>query len=218
MTFSALQDRLLPSVSSLSALEISLAMFPLRETFVSDHLIPHKRFERRILQNVLADYDIDLSRVVAPFPKEHVLQAIIKLPFKTLFHSLGLSWHANTVARAALQTKNEAQIQLRDFTRDEIRFALKFRGKGCPDEAAHLSKEQIFEDGKSCFAAWIADIPSDTRQLLIYACESDGIGLPSIEPMPLAESDARSTLCSEWCEHRMAILVEEVPEEEREET
>jgi len=202
MTFSALQDRLLPSVSSLSALEISLAMFPLRETFVSDHLIPHKRFERRILQNVLADYDIDLSRVVAPFPKEHVLQAIIKLPFKS----------------AALQTKNEAQIQLRDFTRDEIRFALKFRGKGCPDEAAHLSKEQIFEDGKSCFAAWIADIPSDTRQLLIYACESDGIGLPSIEPMPLAESDARSTLCSEWCEHRMAILVEEVPEEEREET
>lgn len=192
-------------------------MFPLREAFVSEHLIPHKRFERRILQSVLADYDIDLSRDTVPFPKEHILQTIIRMPLKTIFNSIGLSWNADTVARAALQNKNDAQMPLRDFMRDEIRFALNFRCKGSLHKDAQLNKAQILEDGKQCFAAWIADIPSDTRQLVIYACESDGFGLPSIEPMSLAESRARSAFCAEWCEHRMAILAEDVPEEEPEE-
>ena len=216
MTFSPLQNKLLPAVSSISTSEILVALFPLEKSFVTDHVVHNPRFERRILEHVMAEYDIDLSQPAQPFEKEHILQAILSLPKRTIFESLGLSWNANLVARHAFRTSQGGPSFLAQFSRDEIRFALKFRAARNASQDELTDPDGIIRDGLLCFAAWISDVPEDVRQLIAYACEAQSLSIPELGTMPAAELESRSAFCADWCEQRMAIHVAEQEEDAEE--
>ena len=212
MNLSPLQKKLLPSISTLPATEVAVALFPLSENFVTNHLVPHERFKERILQRVLANHGVDLEEHTASFEKEHALQTITGAPLKTLIRSLGLSWNADAVARMALGPKDDSNNLLTRFTHDDMRFALKFRGRGSADDDADdnvpADEGAIINDGMRCFAAWTSDIPDDVRRLLKYQCEAQDMAWPEIRFMAPAAVTSYAAFCVDWCEHRMAIKTE----------
>ena len=213
MTFSPLQNKLLPAINTISVSEIWLALFPLQKSFVAEHVAHNARFEKRILEYVMAEYDVDLSQPAVPFEKEHILQAILSMPKRTMFESLGLSWNANLVAHNAFRTSRRGPAQLANFSRDEIRFALKFRSTREASLTKLPDKASITHDGLLCFAAWITDVPEGARQLIAYACEAKLLAIPDISAMSASEANARSDLCAHWCEERILLQSTDVVED-----
>lgn len=216
MTFSPLQNKLLPAIKSISTTEILVALFPLEKSFVMDHVVHNPRFERRILEHVMAEYDIDLSQSAKPFEKEHILQAILSLPKRTISESLGLSWNADLIARHAFRTPQGGPSFLSQFSRDEIRFALRFRAQSTASSAELTHPDDIATDGLLCFATWISDVPENVQQLIAYAFESQSLCIPETSTMPTLEFEKRSAFCADWCEQRMGIHVPELEEDAKE--
>lgn len=208
MNLSPLQKTLLPPMSTLPTTEIAVALFPLSETFVSKRLVPHDRFKERILLSVLSNHGVDLEEHATSFEKEHVLQTIAGAPLKTVIRSIGLSWNADAIARLALGVKTDGNYLLTRFTHDDIRFALKFRGKGNTEGTAPADEDAIISDGMRCFAAWTADIPDDLRRLLKYLCETQEMAWPEIRFMAPAAVTSYAAFCADWSEHRMSIHTE----------
>jgi len=164
----------------------------------------------------MAEYDVDLSGPVVPFDKEHILQAILSIPKRTIFQSLGLSWNAELVARNALRASKDGPSPLAEFSRDEIRFALKFRSNTKGNARELPDVEGITRDGLLCFATWIADIPEDVRLLIAYACEAKSLSIPDIREMPQEEAESRNDLCMRWCEQRMVLQAADQAEDVQE--
>jgi hypothetical protein len=205
MKLSPLQKKLLPEVTSIPTYETAVALFPLREAFVSEHLLPHPRFKSQILSCILAEYDVDLTGSAKPFDKEHLLQALLNSPLPEIIQGLGIAWNADAVAKVALQDDDAAREFLVGISRKEIQFALSFRRlKTTAQFDTVLDASTVEKDGLLCFASWISDIPPATHRLIEYACAREGFSFPSLERVSQNALEARQSMASRWCEQHIA--------------
>lgn len=216
LNLTPLQSRLLPEVSDISTLELEIAFFPLTESYLSAEVLPHPRFKKRILQAVLADWEVDLTASAVQFEKEHILQAILKLPPKLMFLSLGLSWCANVLALEAFRGQDGRPGRLHDFPTNEVSFALRLRNLACTKMATLPDLNAIRQEGLLCFCAWSADIPNSVQRLIEYSFGTEAIELPEHSGIPEDEREERIALCGAWCEMRMTELAHEADDEDAE--
>ncbi|MEP2783351.1 MAG: hypothetical protein ABJO67_03545 [Pseudoruegeria sp.] len=221
MILSPLQKKLLPDLADIPNYELAVALFPLRDTFVAEHLLPHPRFKRQILERILAEHNVDLTRSAVPFDKEHILQAILNEPLAKIFRGLGLSWNASTVAACALKDENNTRAYLASLPREEVQSALSFRtAHNIYPATTSLDGRKVETDGLLCFVTWLTDIPQDTINLIDYACVNAGFEFPKLDHLSSDEITARRNICTQWCDQQIARQTDasdEQPEERTEE-
>ncbi len=216
LNLTPLQSRLLPEVTDISALELEIVFFPLTQSYLSKEVLPHPRFKKRILQAVLEDWEVDLTASAVQFEKEHILQAILKLPPKLIFLSLGLSWCANVLALEAFRGQDGRPGRLYEFPSTEVSFALRLRYLACGQVSELPDVEGIRRQGLMCFWAWAADIPDSVQRLIEYSLGAESFELPELSELPETEIEERRALCNAWCELRMTELAQEEDDEDPE--
>lgn len=206
MAFSPLQSKLLPDIADMTAGEIATALAPLNSDFVEANIRGVERFKNRIIKAELQQHGVILADQSRPFEKEHIIQAILPLPLRQIFLSLGLCWNANGLAYSAFRNTEGETSTLSAFTPEDLRFALQFRSpanmhvKGLPPTA------DVVADGLLCFACWLDDVPQEMRQLMGYHLARNGHTLPDIAATPATENEARTALCKEWCNLKVVEL------------
>lgn len=203
MRLCPIQEKLVPPLEDLPQSHVFDALRPIREDFVSNHILPHARFHSGVIVRVLAFKGVPLDRPVPSFRNDHHLRAALDVPLDQIVLSLGLSWNANLLCQYALRPTLRLGPVLNGIAMDEVRFALEMRAHA-PAFDASLEKDQtkIRADGLACLLAGLRETPEELRVLIAYR-----LSLMGLDPTPSDRSAAPSRhFFGLWCAHRFEAL------------
>lgn len=203
MRLCPIQEKLVPPLEDLPQSHVFEALRPIREDFVSNHILPNARFHPRVIVRVLEFKGVPIKRPVPSFRNDHHVRAAMDVPLDQIVLSLGLSWNANLLCQYALRPTARLGPVLDGVPVDEVRFALEMRPHAPAfDASVDIDQTKIHRDGLACLLAGLRETPRELRLLVAYCLSLMGLD-PAQQDHPNAPS---GKFFGQWCAQRFEAL------------